>query len=46
MRESFSCRQGLFIDHDDKVFVVDSFNRRIQVFQYVGLKSPATEAAK
>jgi hypothetical protein len=36
----------LFIDHGDKVFVVDSFNRRIQVFQYVGAKSPVAGAAK
>jgi hypothetical protein len=25
---------GLFIDRNDRVFVVDSYNRRIQVFQY------------
>jgi len=25
---------GLYIDHEDQVFVVDSFNRRVQVFHY------------
>jgi sugar lactone lactonase YvrE len=33
---------GLFIDHDDRVYVVDSFNRRVQVFHYAGLKKPVT----
>jgi hypothetical protein len=33
----------LYIDHDDRVFVVDAFNRRVQVFHYVGLKKPARE---
>jgi sugar lactone lactonase YvrE len=42
----FQLPSGLFINHDDKVYVVDSFNRRIQVFQYVGMKSSATGAAK
>ena len=37
----FQLPSGLFIDHDDRVFVVDSFNRRIQVFHYAGLKKPA-----
>ena len=36
----FQLPAGLFIDHDDRVFVVDSFNRRVQVFHYVGLKQP------
>jgi sugar lactone lactonase YvrE len=32
---------GLFIDRDDRVYVVDSYNRRIQVFHYHGLAKPA-----
>jgi hypothetical protein len=32
---------GLFIDRDDHIFVVDSFNRRIQVFHYFGLPKRA-----
>jgi hypothetical protein len=28
------------------VYVVDSFNRRVQVFQYAGLKKPAQGEAK
>jgi DNA-binding beta-propeller fold protein YncE len=42
----FQLPDGLYIDHDDQVFVVDSFNRRIQVFHYVGLKMPAKEGTK
>jgi hypothetical protein len=42
----FQLPAGLFIDHSDRVFVVDSFNRRVQVFQYVGPKKPATEGTK
>jgi hypothetical protein len=42
----FQLPSGLVINHDDKVYVVDSFNRRIQVFQYVGVKNPATGATK
>jgi DNA-binding beta-propeller fold protein YncE len=42
----FQLPAGLFIDHDDRVFVVDSFNRRVQVFQYVGMKTPAREGAE
>jgi hypothetical protein len=37
---------GLFIDHDDRVFVVDSFNRRVQVFHYHGLAKPAPGAGQ
>jgi len=36
----------MWIDRNDKVYVVDSFNRRVQVFQYVGLKNPAGEGPK
>jgi hypothetical protein len=34
----FQLPAGLFINHEDRIFVVDSFNRRIQVFHYFGLK--------
>jgi hypothetical protein len=34
---------GLFIDHDDRIFIVDSYNRRIQVFHYFGLKKTTKE---
>lgn len=37
----FQLPTGLFIDRQDHVFVVDSFNRRIQEFQYVGMKTQA-----
>ena len=37
----FQLPSGLFIDHDDRIFVVDSFNRRIQVFRYFGLPKTA-----
>ena len=30
----FQLPTGLFIDSKDRVFVVDSYNRRVQVFQY------------
>ncbi len=39
----FQLPAGIFIDHDDRVFVVDSFNRRVQVFQYVASKNAARE---
>jgi len=42
----FQLPSGLYIDHDDRVFVVDSFNRRVQVFHYAGLKAQAGEAVK
>ena len=32
---------GLFIDHEDRIFVVDSYNRRMQVFRYYGLPKQA-----
>ena len=37
----FQLPAGLFIDHDDRIFVVDSYNRRIQVFRYFGLPKRA-----
>ncbi len=35
--ESFSCRQGCRSTSNDRVYVVDSYNRRVQVFHYYGL---------
>jgi hypothetical protein len=29
----------LFIDGGDRVYVIDSYNRRVQVFRYYGLKA-------
>jgi DNA-binding beta-propeller fold protein YncE len=37
----FQLPTGLFIDSKDRVFVVDSFNRRVQVFQYLAQQSVA-----
>lgn len=37
---------GLFIGKDDRVYVVDSFNRRVQIFQYAGQSLAGEEAAK
>jgi hypothetical protein len=37
----FQLPSGLYIDRDDRVFVVDSYNRRVQVFHYLALKKPA-----
>ena len=42
----FQLPSGLFIDHNDRVFVVDSFNRRVQVFHYFGLNKQPREAAQ
>jgi hypothetical protein len=38
----FDLPAGLFIDRDSNVYVVDSYNRRVQVFHYSG---KAAEAA-
>jgi sugar lactone lactonase YvrE len=27
---------GIFVTHDDMIFVADSYNKRVQVFRYVG----------
>jgi hypothetical protein len=37
----FQLPTGLVIDHKDRIYVVDSFNRRVQVFQYYALAQPA-----
>ncbi len=33
----FQLPAGLFIDHNDRIFVVDSFNRRMQIFHLLRL---------
>lgn len=35
--EEFQLVAGLFIDKNDRIFVVDSMNRRMQVFHYFGI---------
>lgn len=40
----FQLPTGLFIDRNNRIFVVDSFNRRAQIFHYFGL-SPQLEGA-
>jgi hypothetical protein len=42
----FQMPSGLYIDHGDQVYVVDSFNRRVQIFHYFGLTKPAGEATQ
>ena len=34
--EEFQLPTGLFINHDDRIYVVDSYNRRVQVLRYIG----------
>ena len=29
---------GVAIDRDDRIYVADSYNRRVQIFQYVGAR--------
>jgi len=41
----FQLPAGLFIDRSDRIFVVDSFNRRVQVFHYYGLPKQAGTSA-
>jgi len=36
--EEFQLPAGLFINRDDQIYVVDSFNRRIQVLRYEAAK--------
>ena len=33
----FQLPSGLFIDKNDRIYVVDSFNGRVQIFQYYGM---------
>jgi sugar lactone lactonase YvrE len=42
----FQLPAGLFIDRDDRIYIADSFNRRVQVFHYFGLKKTAPEGVK
>ena len=44
-RDSFSCRPDLQIDKQDRIYVVDSFNRRVQVFHYYGFAGATGGAA-
>ena len=37
----FQLPAGLFIDREDRIFVVDSLNRRVQVYRYHGLPKQA-----
>ena len=39
--DDFQLPTGLFIDRQDHVYVVDSYNRRVQVFHYLGLAKQA-----
>ena len=32
----FNLPSGMFIDRNDGVYIVDSYNSRVQVFQYYG----------
>jgi hypothetical protein len=36
----FSLPAGLTIDEQDRIWVADSFNRRVQVFQYLAEDGP------
>jgi sugar lactone lactonase YvrE len=38
----FQLPAGLQIDNQDRIYVVDSYNRRVQVFHYHGI--PVTNA--
>jgi len=38
----FQLPAGLFIDQNDRIYVVDSFNRRVQIFRYYGQKKQAS----
>lgn len=42
----FQLPAGLFIDREDRIFVVDSYNRRVQVFRYSGLPKTAQGRAR
>ncbi len=39
--EQFQLPTGLQIDNYDRIYVVDSFNRRVQVFHYYGVTQTA-----
>jgi sugar lactone lactonase YvrE len=42
----FQLPTGLFIDHSDRIYVVDSFNRRVQIFHFYGLGKQAKGGAQ
>jgi DNA-binding beta-propeller fold protein YncE len=42
----FSLPSGLFIDRHDRVYLADSYNRRVQVFQYHALKQMEQRAGQ
>ena len=37
----FQLPAGLQIDNKDRIYVVDSFNRRVQIFHYYGIAQAA-----
>jgi len=37
-RGMFWLPAGIFIDRDDRIYVADTFNQRVQVFQFLGGK--------
>ena len=39
----FSMPAGIAADADDRIYVVDQFNARVQVFQYLGEKWKALQ---
>jgi hypothetical protein len=41
----FSVPAGIAVDNDDRIYVVDQLNARVQVFQYLGEKWNARQAA-
>jgi len=42
----FQLPTGLFIDHQDHVYVVDSYNHRVQMFRYFAAGKPAAGGAQ
>jgi len=42
----FQLPTGLFINHEDHVYVVDSYNHRVQMFRYFGLGKQAAGGAQ
>jgi DNA-binding beta-propeller fold protein YncE len=37
---------GLFIDEKDKIYVADSYNNRVQIFQYLKEKGSRSQGAR
>jgi sugar lactone lactonase YvrE len=42
----FQLPTGLFIDRNDRIYVADSLNRRVQVYHYWGLPKPGAGGAQ